>query len=74
MSTGNVPVGTSDHGLSLHIHLVTLSFPFWCLLDGVHEAKDHTPEYTEAHLPLMQTQVVRYVQYKRSIEKTCVRG
>lgn len=38
-------------------------------VDGVHEADDKVITYTDDQLKLMQSQDIRYIQYKRSLEK-----
>jgi len=42
--------------------------PFCNEQDGEHQCEDATPKYTEDQLKLMQSQDVRYVNFKRSLE------
>lgn len=36
--------------------------------DGEHQCEDSTPKYTNDQLKLIQSQDLRYVNFKRSIE------
>lgn len=38
------------------------------LEDGVHQSEDSTPQYTDDQLALMQSQDLKYINYKRSTE------